>query len=65
MFLFVLKFTHILTCKKKTFLFKNLEFEVEKKMKLAAGMVIFRRFNQTIEYLMMQTSYGEHHWVFF
>ena len=28
----------------------------------AAGLIIFRRFSHDIEYLMMQTSYGEHHW---
>ena len=37
------------------------------KMKLAAGLVIFRRIvstsNNFIEYLLLQTSYGEHHWV--
>lgn len=27
----------------------------------AAGFVIFRR-NPDIEYLLMQTSYGKHHW---
>jgi len=31
-------------------------------MKLAAsGFIIFRR-APTIEFLLMQTSYGEHHW---
>jgi bis(5'-nucleosidyl)-tetraphosphatase len=30
--------------------------------RLAAGMIVFRRIANTIEYLMMQTSYGEHHW---
>ncbi|XP_015603710.1 bis(5'-nucleosyl)-tetraphosphatase [asymmetrical] [Cephus cinctus] len=28
----------------------------------ACGFVIFRRFQGPIEYLLMQTSYGEHHW---
>lgn len=28
----------------------------------ACGLVIFRRFQDTIQYLLMQTSYGEHHW---
>merc|ERR1712243_410538 len=28
----------------------------------AAGLIIFRRIQQQIEYLLMQTSYGEHHW---
>ncbi|XP_012537805.1 bis(5'-nucleosyl)-tetraphosphatase [asymmetrical] [Monomorium pharaonis] len=28
----------------------------------ACGLVIFRRFQGTIQYLLMQTSYGEHHW---
>jgi len=29
----------------------------------AAGFIIFRRFEQKpIEYLLLQTSYGEHHW---
>ncbi|CAH0696011.1 unnamed protein product [Spodoptera exigua] len=30
--------------------------------KRAAGLVIFRCVNQAIEFLMLQTSYGEHHW---
>ncbi|XP_011140741.1 bis(5'-nucleosyl)-tetraphosphatase [asymmetrical] isoform X2 [Harpegnathos saltator] len=30
--------------------------------KRACGFVIFRRFQNTIQYLLMQTSYGEHHW---
>ncbi|CAH1640407.1 unnamed protein product [Spodoptera littoralis] len=30
--------------------------------KRAAGLVIFRSVNQAIEFLMLQTSYGEHHW---
>ncbi|XP_067001785.1 bis(5'-nucleosyl)-tetraphosphatase [asymmetrical] [Anabrus simplex] len=28
----------------------------------AAGFVIFRRISNEIEYLLLQTSYGEHHW---
>ncbi|XP_015112669.1 bis(5'-nucleosyl)-tetraphosphatase [asymmetrical] [Diachasma alloeum] len=28
----------------------------------ACGFVIFRRFKGPIEYLLMQTSYGQHHW---
>lgn len=28
----------------------------------AAGLVIFRRVSNDVHYLMMQTSYGEHHW---
>lgn len=28
----------------------------------AAGLVIFRNVNQIVQYLMLQTSYGEHHW---
>ena len=32
-------------------------------MSAAAGFIIFRRVAQTpIEYLLLQTSYGEHHW---
>jgi hypothetical protein len=32
-------------------------------MTAAAGFIIFRRMAQTpIEYLLLQTSYGEHHW---
>ncbi|XP_045464766.1 bis(5'-nucleosyl)-tetraphosphatase [asymmetrical] [Harmonia axyridis] len=30
--------------------------------KVAAGFVIFRRFTGVIEFLLLQTSYGEHHW---
>ena len=30
--------------------------------KLAAGLIIFRKLNHTIEYLLLQTSYGENHW---
>ncbi|XP_020292876.1 bis(5'-nucleosyl)-tetraphosphatase [asymmetrical] [Pseudomyrmex gracilis] len=28
----------------------------------ACGLVIFRRFQGTVQYLLMQTSYGDHHW---
>lgn len=31
-------------------------------VKVAAGFIIFRRINHEIEYLLMQTSYGIHHW---
>lgn len=32
-------------------------------MSIAAGFIIFRRLGQTpIEYLLLQTSYGQHHW---
>ncbi|KAL3275497.1 hypothetical protein HHI36_020257 [Cryptolaemus montrouzieri] len=30
--------------------------------KVAAGFLIFRRFTGIIEFLLLQTSYGEHHW---
>jgi hypothetical protein len=30
--------------------------------KRAAGLVIYRRLGSAVEYLLMQTSYGEHHW---
>ncbi|XP_017781126.1 PREDICTED: bis(5'-nucleosyl)-tetraphosphatase [asymmetrical] [Nicrophorus vespilloides] len=30
--------------------------------KVAAGFVVFRRISNEIQYLMMQTSYGQHHW---
>uniref|UniRef100_A0A2M4C2L3 Bis(5'-nucleosyl)-tetraphosphatase [asymmetrical] n=1 Tax=Anopheles marajoara TaxID=58244 RepID=A0A2M4C2L3_9DIPT len=30
--------------------------------KRAAGFLIFRRLCERIEYLMMQASYGQHHW---
>ncbi|KAK0168529.1 hypothetical protein PV327_002316 [Microctonus hyperodae] len=30
--------------------------------KRACGFVIFRRFKGPIEYLLLQTSYGQHHW---
>lgn len=28
----------------------------------AAGLVIFRNMNQVVQFLMLQTSYGKHHW---
>lgn len=28
----------------------------------AAGLIVFRVASQEIEYLLMQTSYGHHHW---
>ncbi|KAL0114398.1 hypothetical protein PUN28_011565 [Cardiocondyla obscurior] len=28
----------------------------------ACGLVIFRRFQGAVQYLLMQTSYGNHHW---
>ncbi|KAI5642929.1 NUDIX domain-containing protein [Phthorimaea operculella] len=28
----------------------------------AAGLVIFRYIDQVVQFLMLQTSYGEHHW---
>ncbi|XP_063830415.1 bis(5'-nucleosyl)-tetraphosphatase [asymmetrical] [Ostrinia nubilalis] len=28
----------------------------------AAGLVIFRNMNQAVQFLLLQTSYGEHHW---
>ncbi|RVE42261.1 hypothetical protein evm_013091 [Chilo suppressalis] len=28
----------------------------------AAGLVIFRNIDQTVQFLLMQTSYGKHHW---
>ena len=31
--------------------------------RIAAGFIIFRRLERNpIEYLLLQTSYGEHHW---
>lgn len=30
------------------------------KVVVAAGFIIFRRFNQNIEYLVMKHTYGEH-----
>ncbi|XP_059059665.1 bis(5'-nucleosyl)-tetraphosphatase [asymmetrical] [Achroia grisella] len=30
--------------------------------KRAAGLVIFRNVNQAVQFLLLQTSYGEHHW---
>ncbi|KAJ8303846.1 hypothetical protein KUTeg_017429 [Tegillarca granosa] len=32
------------------------------KVVVAAGFVIFRRIEAEIQYLLLQTSYGEHHW---
>lgn len=29
---------------------------------VAAGFIIFRRFTTAPEYLLLQTSYGKHHW---
>lgn len=31
-------------------------------MKVAAGFVIYKRVSENILYLLLQTSYGEHHW---
>ena len=31
-------------------------------VKRAAGLIIFRRITNEIEFLLLQTSYGEHHW---
>ncbi|XP_063626285.1 bis(5'-nucleosyl)-tetraphosphatase [asymmetrical] [Cydia splendana] len=28
----------------------------------AAGLVIFRNINQAVQFLLLQTSYGQHHW---
>lgn len=28
----------------------------------AAGLVIYRKTNDIIQFLLLQTSYGEHHW---
>ncbi len=42
---------------KKKFFFEYLD------MSTAAGFIVFRRIGQNpIEYLLLQTSYGEHHW---
>lgn len=30
--------------------------------KVAAGFVVFRAISNQIEYLLLQTSYGIHHW---
>jgi hypothetical protein len=30
--------------------------------KLAAGLVVFRRISNSVQYLLLQTSYGEKHW---
>ncbi|XP_062621406.1 bis(5'-nucleosyl)-tetraphosphatase [asymmetrical]-like [Saccostrea cucullata] len=32
------------------------------KQKVAAGFIIFRRIEKEVQYLLLQTSYGEHHW---
>ena len=32
------------------------------KTLVAAGFIIFRRIQNTIQYLLLQTSYAEHHW---
>lgn len=32
------------------------------KLKIAAGLIIFRRINETIEYLVLKHSYGDGHW---
>ncbi|KAK3097546.1 hypothetical protein FSP39_010651 [Pinctada imbricata] len=32
------------------------------KSVVAAGLIIFRRFSDEIQYLLLQTSYGEKHW---
>jgi bis(5'-nucleosidyl)-tetraphosphatase len=32
------------------------------RLLVAAGLIIFRRINQNIDYLLLQTSYGDHHW---
>ena len=32
------------------------------KNPVAAGFMIFRKFQDSIEYLILQTSYGTHHW---
>jgi len=31
-------------------------------MKRAAGFIIFRRKSERVEYLLLQASYGKHHW---
>lgn len=30
--------------------------------RLAAGLVVFRRYRNAFQYLLLQTSYGENHW---
>ncbi|KAK9877933.1 hypothetical protein WA026_020156 [Henosepilachna vigintioctopunctata] len=30
--------------------------------RVAAGFLIFRRITENVEYLLLQASYGEHHW---
>lgn len=32
------------------------------KVVVAAAFLIFRRLGAKIQYLLLQTSYGEHHW---
>jgi bis(5'-nucleosidyl)-tetraphosphatase len=32
------------------------------KTLVATGFIIFRRLSQSIQYLLLQTSYGKHHW---
>ncbi|XP_052717054.1 bis(5'-nucleosyl)-tetraphosphatase [asymmetrical]-like [Crassostrea angulata] len=32
------------------------------KQKVAAGFLVFRRLGKEIQYLLLQTSYGENHW---
>ena len=29
---------------------------------VAAGLIVFRRLHNDLQYLLLQTSYGEHHW---
>lgn len=31
-------------------------------MKKAAGFLVFRKINNTIEYLLLKASYGNYHW---
>ena len=31
-------------------------------IKRAAGFLIYRKFNEKIEYLLLKASYGSHHW---
>ena len=40
------------------------KFNMAALQRRAAGLIIFRRkcFNEPIEYLLLQTSYGKHHW---
>ena len=32
------------------------------RKEVAAGFIVFRRLQQQVQYLLMQTSYGSHHW---